>query len=66
MSTFARNTFGSGPQSDESTGEGVAVPAAAVDGPFSPDVLHAAGAGLAAEAARFAARGWMPGTAGNL
>ena len=32
----------------------------------TPDTLHAAGAALAAEAARFAALGWMRGTSGNL
>ncbi|GGI41072.1 methylthioribulose-1-phosphate dehydratase [Cnuibacter physcomitrellae] len=34
--------------------------------PFSPSVLDSVGTALAAESARFAARGWMPGTAGNL
>ena len=33
---------------------------------ITPDTLHAAGAALAAEAARFAALGWMRGTSGNL
>ncbi|MGD8193283.1 methylthioribulose 1-phosphate dehydratase [Herbiconiux sp. P18] len=33
---------------------------------LSAETLTAAGAALAAESARFAARGWMPGTAGNL
>jgi methylthioribulose-1-phosphate dehydratase len=35
-------------------------------GPVTSEVLARAGASLAAESARFAARGWMPGTAGNL
>lgn len=34
--------------------------------PFSPSVLDEVGTALAAESARFAAKGWMPGTAGNL
>jgi methylthioribulose-1-phosphate dehydratase len=34
--------------------------------PFSTEALEQAGTALAAESARFAARGWMPGTAGNL
>lgn len=33
---------------------------------LTPEVIERAGAALAAESARFAARGWMPGTAGNL
>jgi methylthioribulose-1-phosphate dehydratase len=36
------------------------------DGAVTAEVLARAGASLAAESARFAARGWMPGTAGNL
>lgn len=32
----------------------------------TPELIELAGAQLAAESARFAARGWMPGTAGNL
>lgn len=32
----------------------------------SDELIERAGAALAAESARFAARGWMPGTAGNL
>jgi len=35
-------------------------------GIHSPESLHQAGATLAAEAARFAALGWMRGTSGNL
>ena len=35
-------------------------------GSMSLDTLALAGQDLASEAARFAARGWMPGTAGNL
>jgi methylthioribulose-1-phosphate dehydratase len=35
-------------------------------GPVTDEVLTRAGVSLAAETARFAARGWMPGTAGNL
>ncbi|WP_374947900.1 methylthioribulose 1-phosphate dehydratase [Agreia sp.] len=35
-------------------------------GPVTEEVLARAGSSLAAESARFAARGWMPGTAGNL
>lgn len=35
-------------------------------GPVTDEVLERAGEALAAESARFAARGWMPGTAGNL
>ena len=35
-------------------------------GAVTAEVLDRAGASLAAESARFAARGWMPGTAGNL
>jgi methylthioribulose-1-phosphate dehydratase len=35
-------------------------------GAVTSEVLGRAGAALAAESARFAARGWMPGTAGNL
>ncbi|MCU1482391.1 MAG: methylthioribulose-phosphate dehydratase [Subtercola sp.] len=34
--------------------------------PVSEPIIREAGAALAAESARFAARGWMPGTAGNL
>jgi methylthioribulose-1-phosphate dehydratase len=33
---------------------------------FAPSLLDAVGSALAAESARFAAKGWMPGTAGNL
>ena len=36
------------------------------EGVVTADTLGRAGAQLAAESARFAARGWMPGTAGNL
>ena len=36
------------------------------DGESSEDPVRAAGQGLAAEAARFAALGWMRGTSGNL
>ncbi|MDN4641535.1 methylthioribulose 1-phosphate dehydratase [Agreia sp. PsM10] len=36
------------------------------DGPVTSEVLDRVGASLAAESARFAARAWMPGTAGNL
>jgi methylthioribulose-1-phosphate dehydratase len=36
------------------------------DGEVTAETLDRAGAQLAAESARFAARGWMPGTAGNL
>jgi methylthioribulose-1-phosphate dehydratase len=35
-------------------------------GPVNGQTLERAGSELAAESARFAARGWMPGTAGNL
>ena len=35
-------------------------------GPVTGRMLERAGSELAAESARFAARGWMPGTAGNL
>lgn len=73
MSTFARNTFGSGPESDatavQKSGTNAVTASASGStspGPFGDDVLHTAGEELAAEAARFAARGWMPGTAGNL
>lgn len=34
--------------------------------PIALETLDRAGAALASESARFAARGWMPGTAGNL
>ena len=36
------------------------------DGVVTGEALSAAGAALAAESARFAGFGWMPGTAGNL
>jgi methylthioribulose-1-phosphate dehydratase len=34
--------------------------------PVTAELIERAGSELAAESARFAARGWMPGTAGNL